>query len=199
MENTEDKNNLNRGFLVSYDQSMDIQELMKLSLNVLNSRNINYDITQEHFDKLSGVGIRTVSLRVEPYLLIETSAQAVLRLVAAGHTLANLKDLAAFIRSYPEEAKKWWWIFALSEDSWWAYPDNTRVVYANMQGWLGYTHWGLRDQVSSSKSDLNGILVLAESDEVLEAKRILASAPVLKKGDKVDLDQLQKDISKLGT
>lgn len=157
MENTDKSGG---GLLTTYDQSMDIQELMKLSLGETNIRNINRDITKDHFDKLSGVGMRTVSLRVEPYLLIETSEQAVLRLVTAGHTLANLKDLAAFVRCHPEEAVKWWWIFALSQDSRWTCYGSTMVVYANMQNFLGYSHWSFRDQVSSTDSDCNGILVI---------------------------------------
>jgi hypothetical protein len=148
------------GLLITYDQSMDIRELMKLSLDEANIRNINRDISKENFDKLPSVGVRMVSLRVEPYLKIETSEQAVKRLVATGHTLANLKDLAGFMRAHSEEAAKWWWIFALSEDSRWTCYGSTMVVYANMQNFRGYTHWGFRDHVSSTDTDRNGILVV---------------------------------------
>jgi hypothetical protein len=157
MGNTE---KLGNGFLTTYDQSIDIRELMKLSVN---DPAISGDITQERFNRLPSVGIRTVRLRVEPYLRIETGQQVVRRVVDAGRTLANLKDLASFVHQHRAEAQNWWWVFALSVDSRLTYCDNARVVFAHMQNSIFYTHWGFDDQVSSFSpmgSDRNGVLVV---------------------------------------
>jgi broad specificity phosphatase PhoE len=107
--------------LVTYDQSLGLMNLIQRALGPDNIGNYTSDITPERFP-LKGTDVRTVQARVEPFLDGETGEQAAKRLVAAGHTLANTGDLAGYLASYPKEVEKWKWVFALSEDSRWAFP-----------------------------------------------------------------------------
>ncbi|KKS53981.1 MAG: hypothetical protein UV20_C0043G0003 [Candidatus Magasanikbacteria bacterium GW2011_GWA2_42_32] len=118
----------------SYDQSIGLVALIERAAGPSNLKNINRDITQERF-KLAGSCVRTVNLRVEPYLNFETSEQAALRLVAAGRTLANTGDLAGFLHDHPEEVEKWKWVLVISEDSRWARSDvPIYVPFASVRG-----------------------------------------------------------------
>lgn len=90
------------GLLTTYDQSLGSMELIKRALGPDNAGNLNRDITQERFP-LKGTDRRTVNMRVEPFLNGETGEQAAKRLVAAGHVLANIGDLAGYLHDHPEE------------------------------------------------------------------------------------------------
>ncbi len=160
MENVETKEKLDYGLLTTYDQSIGLRKLMERALGEPNIRNINWDITQGRF-KFGMVGIRTVNLWVEPYLDDETSDQAARRLVATGHTLANPGDLASFLHDHPEEAAKWAWILALSEESRWVYFGSAFVIYAYVSGARrGFSHCDFRDRLNSR----DGVLVSSESE-----------------------------------
>ncbi len=156
MDNTEDKNKLNRGLLTTYNQSMDIRKLMKLSLDEPNCRNINYDIDAERF-KLPV----WVCPWIEPLLKEETCEKADLRLAGAGLAIANPFDLAGYLANHPQEWDKWEWILAIHKESGWNYCGNIYVVCAYNYGTnRGYTHWNFRDPVSSKDSDRHGVLVV---------------------------------------
>lgn len=115
------------GFPVTYDQSLGLMELIKRALGTVNDRNLESDITPERFP-LKGTGVRTVRVRVEPFLDGETGVHAAERLVAAGHVLADIGDLAGFFADHPREVKKWDTIVALSEDSRWVDADGLICV-----------------------------------------------------------------------
>ena len=122
------------GLLTTYDQSLGLMPLIERAVGSANLGNINRDITQELFP-LAGTGIRTVNLRVEPFLLNETGEQAAKRLTAAGHTLADTGDLAGFLHDHPKEVEKRGLIFAISENSRWAHLDGYVLVpYAHVSG-----------------------------------------------------------------
>ena len=159
MGNTEDKNKLNRGLLTTYNQSMDIRESMKLSLDEPNIRNINYDIDAERFK----VPVQ-VCLWVEPFLKKETCEQADKRMMNAGLALANPFDLVGYLTNHPHKWEEWEWILAINKESGWEYSGNIYVVCAYNYGTTrGYTHWSVRDPVSSNDSDRHGILVVDRS------------------------------------
>lgn len=161
MENMHTSSRIKRGFPTAYDPAIGLLNLMRWTLDEPNIRNINYDITEENF-KLSKTGFRMVRPWVEPYLKKETSEQAARRLVTTGHMLANPGDLAGFLFHHPQEWAKWQWILAIDEYSRWRFYGSDYVVCAYNYGTIrGYSHWGLRDQVSSSDSDRNGVLVIA--------------------------------------
>lgn len=145
--------------LVSYDQSLG---LIALIHRAIGSGNIgNSHITSERF-KLAGTGIRTLNLRVEPYLDNETSEEAAVRLVKAGHTLCNTGDLAAFLYDHPEEVAKWnGWVLAIGEDSRWTNPGG--CVYVPCAGVFGANRgFSLNDLRRQLDSDY-GVLVSSES------------------------------------
>ncbi len=122
------------GLQVTYDQSLGLRKLIELAVGPANLGNINSDITSARF-KLAGTGVRKMSFRVEPYLSGETSEQAAARLTAAGFTLGNTGDLAGFLHDHPTEVEKWWWVFAISEDSRWARSGGVVYVpYAGVDG-----------------------------------------------------------------
>lgn len=105
------------GLPVTYDQSIGIAELIKRALGPGNDRIFDTNITQERFP-LKGTDVRTINvLRVEPFLSGETGEQAAKRLIAVGHVLANIGDLAGLLFDHPKEVEKWRWVVALSEDS----------------------------------------------------------------------------------
>lgn len=106
-------------FQITYDQSVGSMELIQRAVGPNNIRYISPDITSKRFP-LKGTDVRTVNVRVEPFLDGETGEQAAERLVAAGHVLANTGDLAGFLLFHPKEVEKWNWVVALSEDSRWA-------------------------------------------------------------------------------
>ena len=131
------------GLQVTYDQSFGLRKLIELAVGPGNIGNINSDITSERF-KLSGIGVRKINFRIEPYLNGETSEQAAVRLTAAGFTLGNTGDLAGFLHDHPTEVEKWWWVFAISEDSRWAFSDGSVCVpYARVDG--SFRDFGLFD------------------------------------------------------
>lgn len=147
------------GFPVTYDQSLGLAELIKCALGPNNVDNFNRDITPERFS-LKGTDVRTINVRVEPFLDGETGEQAAERLIAAGHVLANTGDLAGFLLIHPKEVEKWNWVVALSEDSRWTSPDgNVDVPYANVNGAVRYFGLGLF-RVDFDSDD--GVLVLCE-------------------------------------
>jgi|GEM_PF-5226718 len=115
------------GFSVTYDQSLGLRKLIERAVGPANLGNINSDITSERF-KLAGTDVRKMNFRVEPYLSGETSEQAAVRLTAAGFVLGNTGDLAGFLHDHPKEVEKWWWVFAISEDSRWARSDGPVCV-----------------------------------------------------------------------
>jgi len=164
VEEKEDKTLAERGFPVIYDQSMDLRRLMLRTLDKDNIRNINYDITEDRFKVLGAGVIRMVRMRVEPFLEEETSAQAAQRLLAAGHTLGNSKDLPSFLYDYPQEWAKWRWILAINEESRWRCYGSVFVMYAYSEGEKrGYNHCGFSDPVGCSEKNPNGVLVLTEN------------------------------------
>jgi len=118
---------MTNSFKVSYDQSIGLRKLVELAVGEQNVGNINSDITQERFS-LARTGARKLNVRVEPYLNGETSEHAAIRLTAAGHVLANIWDLASFLREHLTEAEKWYWVVAISEDSRWTDSDGDVFV-----------------------------------------------------------------------
>lgn len=107
--------------------------------------------------------MRRVNSRMEPYLDDETSEQAAVRLLEAGHTLLNASDLAAFALDYPDELQKWAGVLAISEDSRFAYnyaPDDIEVLCAYVGHNGRQRGLGLRS-VRQSLSGC-GVLVLCE-------------------------------------
>lgn len=147
------------GLQVVYDQSLGLRKLIERAVGPANLGNINPDITQERFP-LKGTGVRKMNFRVEPYLQGETSEQAAARLTSAGFTLGNTGDLAGFLHDHPDEVAKWWWVFAISEDSRWA--DSGGIVYVPCADVFGaHRHFGLSDFRNPRDSD-RGILVACE-------------------------------------
>lgn len=110
------------GFPTTYDQSLGLMALIKAAVG--HDQGILEDIPKECFPLKGTCVVRTVNLRVEPYLNGETSEQAATRLVAAGLILANIWDLAGFLHDHPDEVEKRKdWVLAISEDSRCGYPD----------------------------------------------------------------------------
>lgn len=112
----------NVNFMITYDQSLGLMDLIRRAVGPDNDRNINGDITQERFP-LKGTDIRTVWARVERFIGEETCEQVSERLIDTGHTLANTGDLAYFFGHYPWAVEKWNWVVAPSEDSRWVHSD----------------------------------------------------------------------------
>lgn len=122
------------GLPTTYDQSLGLVELIKRAVGPNNLVNIHSDITQEWFP-LHGNGIRSVNLRVEPFLDGETGEQAAKRLTAAGHVLSDTGDLAGFLHDHPKEVVKFTWVVALAKSARWARPDGVvRVPHADVHG-----------------------------------------------------------------
>lgn len=114
-------------YKVSYDQSIGLMPLIERAVGERNLGNINRDITRERF-KLTGTGVRTVNLRVEPFLNGETGEDCAKRLVSAGHTLENIGELAGFLAEHPEEVEKCSWVLAIGENSRWSRPGEYVLV-----------------------------------------------------------------------
>lgn len=143
----------------TYDQSVGLIALIARAVGPDNLDNIKPDITK-HL-KIAGTGIRTVDLRVAPYLDNETGEQIAERLTAAGHILANVGDLAGFLHDHPDQVKQWSWVYAISEDSRWTYSGG--CVYAPAARVDGacrhFNHEWLRTPLNSRC----GVLVSRES------------------------------------
>ncbi|MDP3244487.1 MAG: hypothetical protein Q8M83_02390 [bacterium] len=121
-------------FPTTYDQSLGLRKLIEMAVGPDNINNINPDITQKRFP-LKGTDVRSVKLRVEPFLNGETSEQIVKRLAGTVPGFGNTGDLAGFLHDHPEEVEKWGWVVALSEDSRWTNPDGLVCVpYASVHG-----------------------------------------------------------------
>lgn len=149
-------------FPTTYDCSLGLRKLIEVAVGDRNLGNINSDITKERFP-LTGTGVRTVYLRVEPFLNNETGEQAAKRLTAAGHTLANTGDLAGFQHDHPKEVEKWVWVVALSKDSRWTDPDGLVMVpYARVRG--THRYFSL-DRFRLRFDSCYGVLVRCESGD----------------------------------
>lgn len=122
------------GLLTIYDQSLGLMELIRRAVGSDNLDNINSNITPERFP-LHGNGVRSVNLRVEPFLDGETGEQAAKRLTSAGHILADTGDLAGFQYDHPKEVAKFTWVVALAKSARWTSPDGgVGVPFADVDG-----------------------------------------------------------------
>lgn len=153
--------NVATSFLITYDQAIGLAKLIKRAVGKNNPHYVDGDITEGRFP-LRGTDVRTVHVRVEPLLLGETGELAAERLVASGHTLANIGDLAGFLHDHPEEMERWGWVVALSKDSRWTNPHGTvRMPQARVDDSGRSRYFGL-NFFSNEFSPGYGVLVLCE-------------------------------------
>lgn len=153
------------GFPTTYDQDLGLMKLVELALGQYNERNKGVGITPQRFP-LAGTGVRTVNLRVEPYITGETDERAAARLVSSGHILANTGDLAGFARAHPKEVGRWvGGVLAISKDSRWVTLDDYGHIYVPIfivDRW-GSRHFNLEDFLYTQRnSSFHGVLVVCE-------------------------------------
>ncbi len=147
------------GFQVTYDQAKGLTELIRRALGPKNVNNFNHDMMPSRFP-LKGRNVRTVNVRVEPFLSGETGEEAAKRLTATGHTLANTGDLVGFLHEHPKEVENWSWVISLSGDSRWKDPNGYILVpCARVNG--AYRFFRLDDFDEIFGFD-RGVLVLCE-------------------------------------
>ncbi|MEK7189659.1 MAG: hypothetical protein AAB666_01625 [Patescibacteria group bacterium] len=147
-------------FPTTYDQSRGLRKLIELAVGPDNRGNINVDITQERFS-LAGTCIRTVNLRVVPFLSnIETGEYAADRLTAAGRILADTGDLAGFQHDHPKEVEKYGRVIALAKNARMVSDGLVYVPFASVSG--AFRNFGL-NHFRGQRNFGCGILVRCES------------------------------------
>lgn len=115
-------------FCTVVDNRLGLMTLIEGAVGESNLQNINRDITPERFP-LTGIGIWTVNMWVEPFLDRESGEDCAKRLVSAGRTLENTGELAAFLKQHPGEVEKWSFVLAIGENSRFAmFSDSSKLV-----------------------------------------------------------------------
>jgi len=153
---------MTNSFKINYNQSLGLKKLIELAVGKQNLGKINDDITQERFP-LAGIGIRKLSLRVEPCLDDETVKEVRMRLLSAGHIPANTGDLASFFRSHPTEVGEWAEVLVVGEDSQWENADN-RVCVPGVFVFKGGRYFGLC-HLYSRVDQRYGVLVIVRNND----------------------------------
>ena len=95
---------------------------------------VNSNITSENFKATKATGTK---FKIEKIKDGETCEQAAKRLEKSGLKLANIIDLANYMKENSGEIEQYWWVVSLSEDSRWAYSGGfVCVPYARVGGAL---------------------------------------------------------------